>query len=227
MRRCHQSPSPSSPPSRPLPCCSRSPPAARDRLRRRTRWRTRLVDRCVGRPRSPAASPPTPSPPRARRSTRRRSSDRLQTAMEGVTTVQLAMTMDAIGDGRCRQTARSTTPTDPPAMAMSMSMPALGDQPMDMRLVDGDCLHEHGCARPRASSGSSTPSDKSGPLGGHERHHSTRWTRTKSLDTYADGFQKVVFVGEEEVDGETLAHYARHHRHPASSGRGRGRRRPT
>lgn len=131
--------------------------------------------------------------------------DRLRTAMEGVTTVQLAMTMDTSGMTVQADGAMDYT-TDPPSMAISMEMPALGDQPMDMRIVDGTVYMNMG-ALSQGKFWKLDPSDKSGPLGDLSSLTDSM-DPAKSFDNYADGFQKVVFVGEEEVDGETLAHFA-------------------
>lgn len=129
---------------------------------------------------------------------------RMQAATEDLTTAQTSMTMSAMGMDISSEGSIDYS-TDPPEMSMSMTMPMLGQEPMEILLVDGDFYMNMGAL----SSGKFwklDPEDKSGPLGDMSATLDSM-DPTKSLDSYIDGFKKVVFVGEEEVDGETLFHY--------------------
>lgn len=96
--------------------------------------------------------------------------------------------------------------TDPTAMTMTMEAGAMaGGGNLDMRLIDGSIYMNMGAVSQNKFVKFDL-SDKNGPLGDMS-------ALTESMDPvsafgqFADGVDKVVYVGEEEVDGETLDHY--------------------
>ena len=131
--------------------------------------------------------------------------DRLLAATDGLTTAQVSVKMDTQGMAMEAEGSTDYT-TSPPSMVMKMKMAALGDQPIEMRLVDGVFYMNMG-ALSQDKFWKMDPNDSNGPMG-DLGDLTDSMDPTKSLDSYADGFQKVVFVGDEDVDGETLAHYA-------------------
>jgi hypothetical protein len=91
------------------------------------------------------------------------------------------------------------------AMAMDMSMPALGDGTVEMRLVDGFMYMK----MPGQTGGKFIKldlSDPSGPLGSLSGL-TDAFDPSKSFDTFAEGLSKVVDLGEDDLDGEALDHY--------------------
>lgn len=128
----------------------------------------------------------------------------LTDAMKSTKTSHLEMTMklsalEATASGDVDQT------TTPPEMAMTISMPMFGDQPMDMRLVDGKLYMNLG-----TMSGDNfyviDPNDANSQLGDMSSLTDS-YDPEKLAGLYTDGAQKVVYVGEEKVDGASLQHY--------------------
>lgn len=128
----------------------------------------------------------------------------LTDAMKSTKTSHLEMTMklsalEATASGDVDQT------TTPPEMAMTISMPMFGDQPMDMRLVDGKLYMNLG-----TMSGDNfyviDPNDANSQLGDMSSLTDS-YNPEKLAGLYTDGAQKVVYVGEEKVDGASLQHY--------------------
>jgi hypothetical protein len=125
--------------------------------------------------------------------------------IEGFTTAHVTMELaatagDMSGEGDIELTDGK------PAMAMTMSMPALGAGEIDVRLVDGFMYMK----TPGRSGGKFAKvdlSDPNSPLAGLGQLADT-FDPSQSLDVVADGLTKVVYLGEDDLDGENLHHYA-------------------
>lgn len=133
--------------------------------------------------------------------------DFLATMKAGVdtsTTATVKMTMTAAGmditaDGQLDYT------TTPPEMSMQMTMPMLGEDPIDIRIVDGKAYMNMG-----ALSGNkfvmSSLDDPAGPLGDMSEFTDS-FDPVQSMENFSDGFSKVVYVGQDSLDGDDVAHY--------------------
>jgi len=130
--------------------------------------------------------------------------DDMREGVEGFTTAHVTMDVaadqgDMSGEGDIELTDGNL------AMAMDMSMPALGDGKVEMRLVDGFMYMK----MPGQSGGKFIKmdlSDPSGPLG-NLGGLTDAFDPSKSFDTFAEGLTKVVDLGEDDLDGEELDHY--------------------
>jgi hypothetical protein len=94
---------------------------------------------------------------------------------------------------------------DPPEMAITMSMPMLGEDPMDMRIVDGFAYMNMGALTDNKFVKSALD-DPNGALG-DMTDLSDSMDPAKSLENFSAGFDKVVYVGQESVDGVDAGHY--------------------
>lgn len=93
----------------------------------------------------------------------------------------------------------------PAAMSMTMEMGALGDSPLDVRLVDGTFYMNLGAVSQNKFIKFDLD-DKNSPLADMGAL-SDSMDPVKAFEQFADGVDKVVYVGEEEVDGESLDRY--------------------
>jgi len=129
----------------------------------------------------------------------------VKSGAESSTTATESMKMSVSGmeismEGQIDYTA------DPPEMAMTMSMPMLGDEPMDIRLVDGTVYMNMGALTDNKFVKSSLD-DPNGALGDMSSLTDSM-DPAKAMELYGDGFDKVTYVGQESVDGDDTAHYA-------------------
>ncbi len=128
----------------------------------------------------------------------------MRAGLEEATTARMTMAVDAAGqsmeaDGQIDYT------TEPPAMRMSMTMPAMSQEPLELRMVDGVMYMNMGAMSqgkylaidlddaatlPPGMDGFSEQLD---PLGG--------------FSDFEQSIDSVTYVGEEDVDGEQLDHY--------------------
>ncbi len=134
--------------------------------------------------------------------------DFLATIKAGVdksTTATMKMTMTAAGmditaDGQLDYT------TTPPEMSVEMMMPMLGEVPIDLRIVGGNAYVNMG-----AMTGDkfvmSSVDDPDGPLGDMSEFTDS-FDPVQSMENLGDGFSKVVYVGQDSLDGDDVAHYA-------------------
>lgn len=125
-------------------------------------------------------------------------------AVDNATTAHMSMTTGASGTEFTADGAVDYT-TTPPEMSMTMSNPAMGDQTMDVRLVDGFFYLNLG----QMSQGKFVKvdtDDKNSPLGDMSELTNSM-DPVRSFEQFASGLDKVTYVGEESVDGEDLDHY--------------------
>lgn len=130
--------------------------------------------------------------------------DDLQAGLEASTTAKMSMHMDMSGqeihgDGDIDYT------TDPPQMAMSMESPAMGEQAIDIRLVDNVMYMNMG----QMSNGKFIKFDLSDPqsLPPGMDQVTEMMDPLAATESLGKGLTSVTFVGDEDVDGETLSHY--------------------
>ncbi len=128
----------------------------------------------------------------------------MKSGLEASTTAQVAMTIGAAGQTLDSEGEIDYT-TDPPSTAMTMSNPMMGQQEIELRIVDGVMYMNVG----RASQGkfvsfdlSETESLPPGLAGLEEQLDPLAAFRQME-----PALQSVTFVGTEEVDGEELSHY--------------------
>jgi LppX_LprAFG lipoprotein len=95
--------------------------------------------------------------------------------------------------------------TTPPSMAMTMTSGAMGDQPIDIRLVDGVFYMNMG-QMSQDKFYKFDLDDKNGPMGDMSSLTESM-DPVKSFEQFTAGLDSVVYVGEEDVDGEDLDHY--------------------
>jgi hypothetical protein len=126
--------------------------------------------------------------------------------VEASTTAQMSMSVDAAGQGMQADGQIDYT-TDPPSMQMQMTMPGMssGKEPLDLRMVDGVMYMNMGPMTQGKFFSFDLSHAKNLPPG--------MSGMTEQLDPLAafsefeDAISSVTFVGDEDVDGEQLAHY--------------------
>jgi hypothetical protein len=130
--------------------------------------------------------------------------DDLKAGIEASTTAKMTMHMDMGGqaihaDGEVDYT------TTPPQMAMSMESPAAAGESIEMRMIDGVIYMNMG----RVTNNkflSFDLNDAANLPPGMDQLTSTL-DPLAAFDSFGKGIQSVVFVGDEDVDGEQLGHY--------------------
>ncbi len=130
--------------------------------------------------------------------------DDLKAGLEASTTAQMTMNMDMGGQAITADGAVDYT-TSPPQMAMSMESPAAAGQSIEMRLVDKVLYMNMG----QMTGNKFVKYDLSDPNNlppGMDQLTSTM-NPLAAFDSFEEGVQSVVFVGDEDVDGEKLGHY--------------------
>jgi hypothetical protein len=131
--------------------------------------------------------------------------DDLKSGLEESTTAQMTMQMDMGGQGISAD-GEVDYSTTPPQMAMSMESPAAAGQSIEMRLVDGVIYMNMG----QMTNNKFVSFDLSDPSNlppGMDQLANTMDPLGTAMDGFEKGVQSVVFVGDEDVDGEQLGHY--------------------
>lgn len=128
----------------------------------------------------------------------------MREGIEGFTTAHVTMDIaadagDMSGEGDMELTDGKL------AMAMEMSMAALGDGNVEVRLVDG-FMYMKMPGQPDGKFIKMDLSDPSGPLG-NLGGLTDAFDPSKSFDMFSEGLTKVVDLGEDDLDGEVLDHY--------------------
>lgn len=130
--------------------------------------------------------------------------DDLKAGLAASTTAKMTMHMDMSGQGIQADGAVDYT-TKPPEMAMTMESPAAAGQSIEMRLVDQVLYMNMG----QMTGDKFVKYDLSDP--GNLPPGMDQLTSTlnplAAFDSFGKGIESVVFVGDEDVDGEQLAHY--------------------
>ena len=128
----------------------------------------------------------------------------MREGVDGFTTAHVTMKVasssgDMDGEGDMEMSG------DKLAMAMTMSIPALGGGDAEVRLVDGFMYMK----MPGETGGKFIKldlSDPSGPLASLGSL-TDAFDPSKSFDMFAEGLTRVVDLGEDDLDGEDLDHY--------------------
>jgi hypothetical protein len=94
---------------------------------------------------------------------------------------------------------------DTTAMQMTMQMPQLGSGSMEMRLVDGVMYLAMPPMTPKGKFFEIDTNDPNSPFG--DLSSVTQGDPLATFDAFDAGLEKVVYVGEEDVDGEDMDHY--------------------
>ena len=130
--------------------------------------------------------------------------DDVKAGLEASTTAKLTLHIDMGGQAIEGEGAvdRSTTP---PNVVMNMKSPALGGQAIELRLVD-KVLYMNMGQMTNNKFVSYDLSDKNNLPPGMDQLTSTL-NPLAAFDSLEEGVQSVVLVGDEEVNGEQLAHY--------------------
>jgi hypothetical protein len=130
--------------------------------------------------------------------------DDLKAGLEASTTAQMTMHMDMGGqaihaDGEVDYT------TTPPQMAMTMESPAAAGESIEMRMVDGVIYMNMG-QMTNNKFVSFDLNDAANLPPGMDQLTSTL-DPLAAFESFEDGLKSVVFVGDEDVDGEQFGHY--------------------
>jgi hypothetical protein len=113
-----------------------------------------------------------------------------------MTTGFSGMSIDAEGDVDYRN--------DPPSMAVNMTIPSMGGE-IDMRFVEGIFYMNMGQASQNKFI-KLDPADPNSPMG-DIGELTESMDPVRSFEQFAAGLDKVVYLGEEDIDGESTDHY--------------------
>ena len=130
--------------------------------------------------------------------------DTMKAGIKASTTAQMTMQMDMGGQGINAEGEVDYT-TTPPQMAMTMESPAAAGESIEMRMVDGVMYMNMG----QMTNDKFVSFDLSDPANlppGMDQLTGTM-DPLAAFDSFEDGVQSVVFVGDDDVDGEQLGHY--------------------
>lgn len=129
----------------------------------------------------------------------------MKAGLEASTTAQMTMEMGIPGGGMDVEGQVDYT-TDPVSMAMTMKNAMMGDQAMDLRLVDGIMYMNMGSL----SNGKFIEFDLSDPdsLPPGMENLQQQMDPLAAFEQFEPALKEVTFVGDEDVEGEELQHYA-------------------
>jgi hypothetical protein len=130
--------------------------------------------------------------------------DDLKAGLQASTTATMTMHMDMGGQAIHADGAVDYT-TTPPQMALTMETPAAAGESIDMRLVEGVMYMNLG-RMTKDKFVSFDLSDAANLPPGMEQLTSTM-DPLAAFESLEEGVQSVVFVGDEDVEGEQLGHY--------------------
>lgn len=130
--------------------------------------------------------------------------DDMKSGLEASTTARMSMTTDAAGSSIEAEGQLDYT-TKPVSMAMTMTSPMMGGKPIDMRLVDGVMYLNLG----KMSRGKfvSFDLDDASNLPPGMSDLAGQMDPLAAFEQFEPALKSVTFVGDEDVDGEQLAHY--------------------
>lgn len=128
----------------------------------------------------------------------------LQAGLKASTTAKMTMQLNMGGQAINADGAVDYT-TTPPNMAMTMQSPAMADQSIEMRLVDKVLYMNMGqMTNNKFVSYDLSDADNLPPGMGQLTN---TLNPLAAINSFEDGIKSVVFVGDEDVDGEQLGHY--------------------
>lgn len=125
--------------------------------------------------------------------------------LERSTTAQMTMTTDTGGAGTIEAEGQVDYEASPVEMAMTMNFGMLGEDPMDMRIVDGVMYLNMGAM----SNGKFFEFDLSDPenLPPGMEDLGDQMDPLAAFRDFGPALEKVVFVGTEDLDGDDLHHF--------------------
>jgi hypothetical protein len=131
---------------------------------------------------------------------------KITSAMDTLTTAHIAMQVEAQG-ALITATGLVNYSADSPEMALKMTSASFGSGTVDMRLVDKAMY----MSLPEGVGQTGKLykidlDDPNNPLGA-DLGNLTTFDPKSTFDTFTTGLQKVVDVGEEDIDGEATTHY--------------------
>jgi hypothetical protein len=130
--------------------------------------------------------------------------DDMRAGLEASTTTRMSMTVDAAGqrleaDGQLDYTAR------PPDTQMTMTMPAMSQEPIELRMVDGVMYMNMGAMTQGKFVSFDLKDPKNLPPG--MAGLTDQLDPLSGFAEFEQAITRVTYVGEEDVEGEQLAHY--------------------
>jgi hypothetical protein len=128
----------------------------------------------------------------------------VQAAVEDATTAHMTMATGA-GGMSIEAEGEVDYTTTPASMAMTMTNPTSPTESIDMRIVDGQLYLNMG-QMSQDKFYKIDLGDPNSPLGDMTELAETM-DPVRSFEQFATGLEKVVYVGEEEVEGDQLDHY--------------------
>ena len=130
--------------------------------------------------------------------------DDMKAGLDASTTAKMTMTMESAGTSIDAEGQVDYT-TKPVSMAMTMTSAMMGNQPIDMRLVEGVIYMNMG----KMSQGKFISFDlgDSSNLPPGMSGLADQMDPLASFEQFEPALKTVTFVGDEDVDGEQLAHY--------------------
>lgn len=126
-----------------------------------------------------------------------------EAGFEDLSTAHQTMTFGSGAAGKMEGAGDVDYSQSPPAMALTLTGGLFGSDGTEMRMLDGIMYVQV----PGMSDGKFVKidlSDPSGPLGSL----GTQFDPREMFKSFEDGVDSVTFVGDEDVDGESLAHYS-------------------
>jgi hypothetical protein len=130
--------------------------------------------------------------------------DDLKAGLQASSTAKMTMHMDMGGQALHADGAVDYT-TSPPQMALTMESPAAAGESIEMRLVD-KILYMNMGQMTNDKFVSYDLSDAANLPPGMDQLTNTM-NPLAAFDSFEEGVQSVVFVGDEDVDGEEVGHY--------------------
>jgi hypothetical protein len=129
----------------------------------------------------------------------------MKAGLENSTTAQMSMEMGIPG-GAMSVEGQVDYTTTPVSMSMMMSNEAMGDEPMDFRLVDGVMYMNMGSLSNNKFLMFDLSDAKNLPPGMEGLEE--QMDPLAAFEQFEPALKSVTFVGSEDVDGEELGHYA-------------------
>lgn len=129
----------------------------------------------------------------------------MRAGLEESTTAQLSMTVDAGGEGMEAEGQLDYT-TKPPDMQMTMTMPAMSQEPLELRMVGGVMYMNMGQMSQDKFLAFDFSDPENMPRG--MQGFGEQLDPLSGFAQFEKSIKQVTFVGDEDVDGEELAHYS-------------------
>lgn len=130
--------------------------------------------------------------------------DEMMAGLEASTTATMSMDMD-FGGGTLIAEGVVDYTTDPVSMAMTMNQEAMGEEPIEMRLVDGIMFMSMGSMSNDKFMRFDLTDPENMPPGMGDL--GDQMDPLAAFQEFEPALKTVTFVGEEDVDGEELQHF--------------------